>query len=60
MYKQTYVKQVSEEALKKRHSQGWVEEVSTDLDDLICRIRQYRRQGRVTSIGFYGNVVDVW
>ena len=52
--------QVSEEAVQKRYKQGWLQEVTNDPDDLFRRIRRYRKEDRVTSIGFHGNVVDVW
>ncbi len=55
------IAEVSEEALLKRHRQGWVREVVRDADRLVERIREARRQGGPgTSIGFHGNVVAVW
>lgn len=54
------VAEVSEEALKKRHEQGWLLEYTDNLDNLIRRIREARRKKEVTSIGFHGNVVSVW
>ncbi|XP_071537038.1 urocanate hydratase-like [Panulirus ornatus] len=54
------VAEVSEEALKKRHKQGWLEEYTDDLGVLIRRIREARAKKEVTSIGYLGNVVDVW
>ena len=52
--------QVSLEALKKRYDQGWLLEKTDDLDTLVARIRQARKQRKATSIGFHGNVVEVW
>ena len=54
------IAEVSEEALMKRHRQGWLVEVAQGLDDLIALIRNARRRKRATSIGYHGNVVDVW
>lgn len=54
------VAEVSEEALKKRYQQGWLQEYTTDLDTLIARIREARAKKEVTSIGYQGNVVSVW
>jgi urocanate hydratase len=51
---------VSKEALQKRYDQGWLLEMTDDLDSLVARIRQARRQRNATSIGYHGNVVDVW
>jgi len=52
--------QVSREAIEKRYSQGWLLEVIDRLDDLVARIRLARTQRRPVSIGYHGNVVDVW
>ncbi len=54
------IAEVDESALMKRHEQGWVKEVSRDLDDCIERIVNARAEKKVTSIGFLGNVVDLW
>jgi urocanate hydratase len=51
---------VSEEALTKRHKQGWVVEIVTDLNILIDKIKLYKKEKISSSIGFHGNVVDVW
>ena len=52
--------QVSEEAIVKRYNQGWLEEYTNDLDELMAKLRQYRRQNKVTSLGYHGNIVDLW
>ena len=54
------VAEVSEEALVKRHAQGWVSEVSRDLDSCVQLMRKDRAEKRAVSIGFHGNVVDLW
>ena len=54
------IAEVDESALMKRYEQGWVKEVSKSLDDCIERIINARQEKRVTSIGFLGNVVDLW
>ena len=56
----TVIAEVSREALDKRHKQGWVKEVATDLNKLLARIAECRRKKIGTSIGYYGNVVDLW
>ena len=35
------IAEVSGEALRKRHQQGWVVEVEDDVDRLVRRIRQF-------------------
>lgn len=54
------IAEVCEEALLKRHEQGWLNEVISDLDVLIQRIRSAKASKLSTSIGYHGNVVDLW
>lgn len=54
------VAEVSEEAAKKRYSQGWCQELIYDLNQLIDRIRDCREKKISISLGYVGNVVDVW
>ena len=43
----------------KRYSQGWVKETCKNLDSLIERVLECRKNSIATSIGFHGNVVSV-
>lgn len=43
-----------------RHSQGWINEVITDIHDLVPRVRTALQNQEVVSIAYLGNVVDVW
>ncbi len=54
------VAEINPAALYKRHAQGWVDEVSTDIDHLLGRIERARKGREAVSIGYLGNVVDVW
>jgi urocanate hydratase len=54
------VAEVNFKATQKRHAQGWVDEVITDLDELVSRVRKARNQKEVVSIAYNGNIVDVW
>ena len=47
-------------AARKRHEQGWVDEIHTDLDELIPRIRKAVASKEVVSLAYEGNVVDLW
>ncbi len=47
-------------AVRKRFSQGWVDEVISDLDRLILRIREARKDNASVSIAYGGNIVDLW
>jgi urocanate hydratase len=54
------VAEINPRALHKRHEQGWVEEIEQDLDRLLARIEQARNAGEALSLGYHGNVVDLW
>ena len=47
-------------AAKKRHEQGWVDELHSNLDKLTARIRQAVAGKEVVSLAYVGNVVDLW
>ncbi|KAK3101952.1 hypothetical protein FSP39_007584 [Pinctada imbricata] len=51
---------VSKEALDKRYRQGWVMFTTNSLDECISIIRKAREQKLSMSIGYHGNIVDLW
>ena len=54
------VAEVNPMATKKRHEQGWVDEVFDSLDALMPRLRKAMEEKEVVSIAYQGNVVDLW
>ena len=52
--------EVNPQATYKRHEQGWVDEVITDLDELCARVLKAKAANEVVSIAYDGNIVDVW
>jgi urocanate hydratase len=54
------VAEINPLAVSKRHSQGWVDEVFTDLGELITRINSARLNKEAVSLAYQGNVVDLW
>ena len=54
------VAEINPKAAEKRHEQGWVDELHTDLDMLIPRIREAVANKEVVSMAYVGNVVDLW
>ncbi len=56
----TVCAEVNPKAVHTRHSQGWVDEVVTDIDELVKRVRSAKANKEVVSIAYQGNVVDVW
>ena len=47
-------------AAYKRHEQGWLSEVTDDIDRAIDRMVEVAEQKEAVSIGFIGNIVDLW
>ena len=43
-----------------RHSQGWINEVIENIDELVPRVQKALANQEVVSIAYLGNVVDVW
>ncbi|MCK6618299.1 MAG: urocanate hydratase [Cyclobacteriaceae bacterium] len=56
----TVVAEVNDKATFKRHQQGWVDEVISDLDELVERVKKAKADKEVVSIAYRGNIVDVW
>ncbi len=56
----TVCAEVNEKAVHTRHSQGWVDEVISDLDTLVKRVTSAKAKKETVSIAYHGNVVDVW
>lgn len=54
------IAEINPKAIEKRYAQGWVDEIYSDFDKLIPRIRKARDGKEVVSIGFNGNIVDLW
>jgi urocanate hydratase len=54
------IAEVNPKAIETRHSQGWVDEVYSDMVKLIRRVKQATSSGEVTSIAYQGNIVDIW
>ncbi len=52
--------EVNPKAVQTRHSQGWVDEVVTDLYELSSRVRKAQENKETVSIAYQGNIVEVW
>ena len=46
--------------IKTRHEQGWLSKYSEDLEEIIQWMQESRKKGEAVSIGYFGNVVDLW
>jgi urocanate hydratase len=56
----TVCAEVNQKATHTRHSQGWVDEVISDLDTLTIRVLDAKNTNQIVSIAYDGNIVDVW
>ena len=54
------IAEINPKAVGTRFSQGWVDEVISDMDNLISRVDKARNEKKAVSIAFNGNIVDVW
>ena len=54
------IAEINPKAVKTRFEQGWVNEVHTNLDELISRIREARVNKEAVSLAYQGNIVDLW
>jgi len=54
------IAEMNPKAVVTRFSQGWVDEVISDMDKLISRVEKARIDKKAVSIAFNGNIVDIW
>ncbi len=56
----TVCAEVNAKITQIRHDQGWVNEIISDLDALVARVRVAQTGKEVVSIAYLGNIVEVW
>ena len=56
------IAEVDPQAIEQRLTDGYIqrENVYDDLDELLVRLEECRRQGAAVALVYYGNVVDLW
>jgi len=54
------IAEINPKAAQTRYEQGWVDEIYTDLDQLIARIEKARAAKEAVSLAYQGNIVDLW
>ena len=54
------IAEINPKAAQKRYEQGWVDELHTNLDELIPAVRKAVAERRTVSMAYVGNVVDLW
>ena len=56
----TVCAEVNPKITKIRHEQGWIDEICTDLDQLVHRVTLAKSKKETVSIAYLGNVIDLW
>lgn len=54
------VAEINEHAAIKRHEQGWLTNVSRDIDEAIDLMVSAANNKEAISIGYIGNIVELW
>lgn len=54
------IAEVNPKAVETRFSQGWVDEVYSDMDMLVSRIKRARKEKDPVSLAYQGNIVELW
>ena len=54
------VAEMNEHAAVKRHEQGWLTDISSNVDKSIDLMLQAAKAGRSISVGHIGNIVELW
>ncbi|MFO7836345.1 MAG: urocanate hydratase [Candidatus Thorarchaeota archaeon] len=54
------IAEVDKSRIDTRSEQGWLSEWSDDLDEIFDWVGKYRKSEEAVSIGYYGNIVDLW
>ncbi len=54
------VAEINPKVVEIRHSQGWVDEVFTDLDLLLARFEIAKQKKEAVSLAYQGNIVNLW
>ena len=56
----TVCAEVNLKVVEIRHSQGWVDEVYSDIYKLIKRVNVAKKNKEVVSLAYHGNIITVW
>jgi urocanate hydratase len=54
------IAEVDKSRIETRSEQGWLSKYSSDLSEIFKWVDEYRSNGEPVSIGYYGNIVDLW
>ena len=54
------IAEINPKAANIRHEQGWLDEIYGSLDKLITRMIKAQHNKEAVSLGYVGNIVDLW
>lgn len=54
------IAEINPNAARKRHEQGWLEQLTDNVDEAIDKLMAAKASMQATSIGYIGNIVDLW
>jgi urocanate hydratase len=54
------IAEVDKSRIKQRIEQGWLSKTSSDIKQVFKYLEEFRNKKEPISIGYYGNVVDLW
>jgi urocanate hydratase len=54
------IAEVDRSRIETRSEQGWLSRYSSDLGEIFRWVDDFRSTGEPVSIGYYGNIVDLW
>jgi len=54
------IAEVDKSRIDTRHEQGWLSKQSFDLAEIFEWVEEYKDKNEPVSIGYFGNVVDLW
>ncbi len=54
------IAEVEKSRIETRHDQGWLSKYSNDLEEIFNWVDDAKKSGTSISIGYYGNVVNLW
>ena len=52
--------EINSAAAHKRNSQGWVDEIHSDVNEAINSAENTRNKGEALSIAYVGNIIELW
>jgi len=54
------IAEVDRSRIEQRLEQGWLSKASDSLEEVISWMEESKRRGEAVSIGYHGNIVDLW